>query len=870
MHNQEVFRGGFNKSMTYYGNDSEDKLLDESKILPEMGVFVDVGAGPDGIKGSNTYFFEQKGWKGVCIDGNPCNAEALKKNRKCVYSTVISTKTGKQSFYFSDNDPDTAGLIKTEKNKKNVTELEAVTLESILEKENIGEIDLLSIDTEGTELDVWRSMDFSKHKPKIVIVEAVTQKEINVDIIPELEKLGYSYSMTIGPNLVFQYTKIHRNPHLMIYGSSYDRGLEHLLKMWPEIKKEVPDAQLHVFYGWNLFDKVYGDNPERQAWKEKINKLMEQEGITHLGRISHQGCIVEHMKAGVWAYPTHFGEISCITAMRAQCYGSVPCVINYAALKETVKWGVKIEGDIYESEVKKLYLNALIGLLRDEKFQEDVRREMMGGARDLFSWRKVAEQWTEEFRRVDSLEEKAMKLILQDEPLEALGLLPEGKLKERLTRKLAHIFNPEVYQKKYADDPMNWRPGLLMQARHDWILKEAESARRLLDLGCYEGSLVARASGRGVEMCKEAVKECQTKGLNVVQGDASTYQDKEKYDAVCACELIEHVPDPVKLVKNMLSLVSDRGWCYVTTPNGCFDPESTKKVWEDEEALIDHVRTYNKEKLGELLKGLDFVITENGKELYVKFRKDLSKEVEALMEDNQALKAWDLVKDTDSPLRKRVWLRVRHAFNYKAYKDYYRNQLVENPMPEEIALDITQFSSRFKWAVDEVKRKGHKTILDLGCADGYLCLTLAKLGCKCTGINLYAPSIELARERANKHDLDCTFIEGDLFEAEGKYEAVFLMEVLEHLPDPQKAIDFCMSLVDKGGSLYVSTPSPESKGIKLHKEEVGHASWDDGQPSGHLRIFTDKELLDLCKDYQVEKILLDSEGNYLMEVKQNG
>lgn len=852
--------------MTYYANDLEDKILDESGILPEKGVFIDVGAGPDGIKGSNTYFFEQKGWKGVCIDANPQNAKSLGKNRKTVHCPIIvSSKNGRQKLYFNPNDPDTAGLIPTERNSGKSVELDSATLEDLLIIEDIGEIDLLSIDTEGTELDVWRSMDWGKHKPKIVIVEAVTQKEINVEIIPELEKLGYSYSMTIGPNLVFQYTKIKRNPHLVVYGSSYDRGLEHLLKMWPEVRKAVPDAELHVFYGWFLFDRVYADNPERQAWKEKMNKLTEAEGITHLGRISHQACIVEHMKAGIWAYPTHFGEISCITAMRAQAYGSVPCVINYAALKETVKWGVKIEGDIYEPEVKKLYCDALIGLLKDEEYQETVRKEMMTGARDLFSWRKVAEQWTEEFKKVESLDEQAMKLIMTDEPIEAIKLLPpENPIRQKLAKKLRHLVYPDEYKKKYADDPMNWRPGVVNYPRHDWILKEAKDAKNLIDLGCYEGSLVSRfgKGAKGVEMCKAA----EDKKRNIVQGDALTYQDGDKYDAVVACELIEHLPDPIVLIKNMLALVSDNGWCYLTTPNGCFDPEGTKKVWEDEEALFDHVRTYNKEKMAELLKGYEYEITENGKELYVKFRKSLVKEVDALMEDNQALKAWDLVKDTDSPLKERVWLRVKHAFNDKEYKDYYQNKLIENPMPEDIALDCTQFSARFRWVVDELKRTDYKTILDVGCADGYLCLTLAKLGYDCTGVNLYEPSVKLARERAEKNKLDCKFLCGDLFEVKGEYDAVVLLEVLEHLPDPQKAIDYCMSLTK--GSLYISTPSPESKGIKLHKEEVGHASWDDGTPSGHLRIFTDKELLELCKNYQVEKILIDPEGNYLLEVKK--
>lgn len=190
-----------------------------------------------------------------------------------------------------------------------------------------------------------------------------------------------------------------RNKNLIVYGSSYDRGLEHLLKMWPDIKKEVPEAELHVFYGWQLFDIAYPDNPERKAWKEKMNELMKQPGITHLGRLSHEAVKKEFETAAIWAYPTHFGEISCITAMKAQANGAVPCVIDYAALKETVQFGVKIKGDIYDPETKELYKNGLIALLRDEKYQEDVRAEMIPWANEHFSWESVAKQWSEEFKK---------------------------------------------------------------------------------------------------------------------------------------------------------------------------------------------------------------------------------------------------------------------------------------------------------------------------------------------------------------------------------------------------------------------------------------------------------------------------------------
>lgn len=667
----------------------------------------------------------------------------------------------------------------------------------------------------------------------------------------------------------------------MVYGSSYDRGLEHLLKIWPEVRKEVPDAQLRVFYGWDLFAKFYADNPERMAWKDKMDKLMEQEGITHLGRISHGACIKEHEMAGVWAYPTHFGEISCITAMRAQIYGSVPCVINYAALRETVKWGVKVEGDIYEPEVRKLYTNSLVALLNDEKYQEEVRKEMMPEARKLFAWSNVAKQWSEEFNREITPEARAVDLILYDEPLEALKITPNDP---KLLKKLAHVFDPKKYNEKYANGPMDWKPEILLQTRHDWILKEARDAHNLLDLGCYEGSLVERAKelgikSKGVEMNKKAVKLAQTRKWNIVEGDACTFQDGDRYDAVCACELIEHVPNPTKLIENMVSLLSDTGWAYLITPNGPFDLKGTKKVWDDENALFDHVRCYNKRKMEEQLKGLECEIVENGKELYARFRHNLAKEVESLMDDNQALKAWDSVKDTDSPLKDKVWKRVKHAFNKEAYRKYYTEDLAEHPMSEELAKDCTLFAPRFKWLVSRVLANKNKTLIDLGCADGYLCLTLALRGVNCTGVNLYGPSINIARERAAKFGLkddpsfysrergNCKFLQKDLFDVGGKFGAVVLFEVLEHLPDPKEAIKKCMSLVTDGGRLYISTPRTDHIGIEQHKAEVGHLRWDEEDgPAGHLRIFTEDEIIELLKDYTIEQMLIDGQHNMLLEI----
>ncbi len=435
----------------------------------------------------------------------------------------------------------------------------------------------------------------------------------------------------------------------IVYGSSYDRGLQHLLEIWPDVIKEVPDAKLVVFYGWNLFDVAHNGNPASMAWKEKMQKLMTQPGITELGRISHEACIKEFEKAGIWAYPTHFGEISCITGMRAQAYGAWPVVIDWAALKETVQYGVKVEGDIYEPEVKEAYTKQLIDTLKNPPTEEK-RQEMMDWARKTYPWSKVAKDWDKEFTSAPSLE----------------------------------------------------------------------------------------------------------------------------------------------------------------------------------------------------------------------------KQIEILMDDNQPLKAWDLVKDiedNESTIKQRVWLKVQHAFDAKKYKEFYSKDLHENPIDEKYITQAENIYPRWDWFFKSINGKNIKTMLDLGCADGVLCITAAKNGIDATGVNLYQPSVDIANRRAKELNLNAKFICGDIFDQTGKYDAVVLMEVLEHLPDPKKGIDHCMSLVAEGGSLYLSTPRTDHLGIELHKNEPNHEGWDDGKPSGHLKLYTEEELREILKDYKIEQFLIDQERCMLVEVK---
>ena len=182
----------------------------------------------------------------------------------------------------------------------------------------------------------------------------------------------------------------------LIYKSSYDRGLEHLLRMWKDIKAQVPEATLDCYYGWNLFDKGYANNPQMMKWKEMMIELMSQDGIKEHGRVSKDELDAATAKADIWAYPTHFGETNCITALDSQKLGCVPVTIAYAGLLDTVYSGVLIDGDIYEKETREKFVQELIALWNDKERLNAEKQKGIEGA-SKFAWSNIATKWTEHF-----------------------------------------------------------------------------------------------------------------------------------------------------------------------------------------------------------------------------------------------------------------------------------------------------------------------------------------------------------------------------------------------------------------------------------------------------------------------------------------
>jgi glycosyltransferase involved in cell wall biosynthesis len=205
-----------------------------------------------------------------------------------------------------------------------------------------------------------------------------------------------------GINLAdFEISHISRNPKRLIYISDYMRGIEHLLTKWQYVLKEVPDAELHIFYGWQLIDALAKSSlvkkfPELKGKKEELLPLMQQKNVYEHGRVGHKQLIEELLKSGIYVYPCHTPEVFCISALKAQACACIPVVTDLAALNETIKFGIKIKGSAEHEETKNAFVAAVIDLLKNPAKQEALRQESLK-LKDTFGWDKVAKQWHEEF-----------------------------------------------------------------------------------------------------------------------------------------------------------------------------------------------------------------------------------------------------------------------------------------------------------------------------------------------------------------------------------------------------------------------------------------------------------------------------------------
>ena len=191
-----------------YSQEGEDILLKRIFENKQYGFYVDVGAHHP-KRFSNTYLLYQKGWKGINIDALPGGMKTFNKLRPRDINLEIGVGE-KEDFinYYVFNEPALNSFSKELSNKidkekniyfiKQVVKIQVKRLDNILDSHLLkSKIDFLNVDVEGLDLDVLKSNDWFKYRPKFVLVE------ITGNSIHDLDKHPISKFMSQNNYIIF-------------------------------------------------------------------------------------------------------------------------------------------------------------------------------------------------------------------------------------------------------------------------------------------------------------------------------------------------------------------------------------------------------------------------------------------------------------------------------------------------------------------------------------------------------------------------------------------------------------------------------------------------------------------------------------------
>lgn len=163
-----------------YSQFGEDRIIDAFFQGKREGFYVDVGCNRP-IAYSNTWLLYKSGWRGVVIDANPDVIAMFSEVRpRDLSETAVVSDRQREVDFFTSRVSDlisgigekTDGFWQRTDDNSQVSRRHTITLQSILERNQVPrDFDLLSVDVEGEDLGVLRSLDLVQFRPRLIVVE---------------------------------------------------------------------------------------------------------------------------------------------------------------------------------------------------------------------------------------------------------------------------------------------------------------------------------------------------------------------------------------------------------------------------------------------------------------------------------------------------------------------------------------------------------------------------------------------------------------------------------------------------------------------------------------------------------------------------
>ena len=172
-------------------------------------------------------------------------------------------------------------------------------------------------------------------------------------------------------------------------------------------------------------------------------------------------------------------------------------------------------------------------------------------------------------------------------------------------------------------------------------------------------------------------------------------------------------------------------------------------------------------------------------------------------------------------------------------RDLYRNMRDDRYLEEEAGRRATA-----RRILDVIARRVPSgRLLDVGCGHGLLLDEARARGYATTGLEL---STDAARHATQTLGLDIRAETVEEHQPEKPYGVIVLADVLEHLDDPQRAIQSCAGLLSPGGVICIVTPDPASRTARL----AGAGWW--GYLPAHTYLLARQTLKDVLDNDKLD------------------
>jgi FkbM family methyltransferase len=181
------------------------------------GFFLDIGA-HDGRTYSNSFIFEQLGWRGVCVEPLPAVFERLRQNRRCdCYQAALADRSAPEAVFVHAEGVDTLSALESEMagghenwiiregGRPERIKVRAMTFPELMAHYPlIRTVDFLSLDVEGAEMSILRTIDFEAYDFGLITVECIGEKSgEGEELRAFMASRGYGVLADLGLDLVF-------------------------------------------------------------------------------------------------------------------------------------------------------------------------------------------------------------------------------------------------------------------------------------------------------------------------------------------------------------------------------------------------------------------------------------------------------------------------------------------------------------------------------------------------------------------------------------------------------------------------------------------------------------------------------------------